>query len=143
MPPRKIQDHHHVAKHCSAKDFADDEMTELNEDVLAPTMENPDVSVNWLEYHRGKRETQIAAVCRDIASERIVKPRHKLAILGVEQTKSIGDKFGETLDVVHQSSGRNASHSVISGLPIDARALHKLLADAASEEIVPVVIPNQ
>lgn len=78
----QIPDSDHVARQCTkTKDFADDEMTELKPGTFSPREDDPDVSVNWIEYYEGTMDDRIDAVCKDMSSERDVRASHKLALL--------------------------------------------------------------
>ena len=70
MPPNSIAGEHDVARHCTKKDFVDDAMTELEASSFAPESDDPDISVNWLDYYSGDLAHRIDCVCKDMSAER-------------------------------------------------------------------------
>ncbi len=142
MPPNsQIPDTDNLARHCTkSRDFVDpDVMTELTPGTFAPTEDDPDVSVNWIEYYEGTFDDRIDAVCKDMSSERDVRASHKLALLQVAELREIGEGCDVGLSAYHDPYPKNDSHAVIRGVPLEAMILHQELADAASQHLVSVV----
>ena len=126
----------HIARHCTKqRDFVNEQVTELKPGTFATTDEDPEISVNWLEYYGDTLAVRRDAVCRDMSAERDVRAAHKLALLKVSEVLEIGAGCGFSLDVVHDPYPKNDSHSVIRSVPPDATILHQELADAASQNL--------
>ena len=143
MPDQSILPSHHVARHCSKKDFFDDTMTEVLASTFSPDVDDPGISVNWLEFYNGGFNYRIDAVCRDMSAERDVRSTHQLAILGVQKIRDIGADRAHNLGVSHDPWPENDSHALILGVPLDDTIVHQELADAASTHLVKAVPHNK
>lgn len=139
MANRELDEEHHVARHCSKKDFVDDEMTELNGDVYLPDNDELGVSVNWMECYEGSQKKQVDAVCKDMAAERDVRKSHKLVVLQVGRAKSIGHDHLRDLVVVFVSRPDNESHSEIRNIQVEDYSLSQRLSLEASLKLVNAV----
>ncbi len=140
MTAREIEDDHTLAKHCTLRVFADPETrTELTPSAFEPTEDNPEISVNWLEFHAGDIDDRLHLVREDLARNRSVKPIHRLALIGVRELKAIGKHRDCELGAVHDPRPNNPSHSLIVGISLHDRILHQELADAASRRIVDAI----
>lgn len=136
MPDESIPGGDHVARHCTRTDFVDEKMTQLFRHAFEPIGDDPDISVNWLEFYNADFDTRIDAVCRDMSSEREVRRNHKLALLEVNDVREIGTERGHNVDVVPDAVPGNDSHALIIGVPLNETIVYQELADAASLNLV-------
>lgn len=113
-------------------------MTELDARAFTPVADDPNISVNWLEFYEGNFDDRIDALCRDMSAERDVRRNHRLAILEIAEIRIIGAYREKNLDVVHDPWPDNDSHSLILGIPLDDAILHQELADVGSLRLAQV-----
>ena len=113
-------------------------MTELDARAFTPVADDPNISVNWLEFYEGNFDDRIDAVCKDMSAERDVRRNHMLAILEVTEIRNIGADREQNIDVTPDPRPDNDSHSLILGIPLDDAILHQELADVGSLRLAQV-----
>jgi hypothetical protein len=104
--------------------------------------DEPSVSVNWLEYFGGDRETNIEASIKTFRSTLTVGGKSAFGIGNVAKIKEVCRANGASVRIVHEPKDNNKSHSGIRRLPPDDfTLLDALAADAFVELIHNVAIP--
>jgi hypothetical protein len=100
------------------------------------------LSVNWLEYFDGDRETKIQASVRTFRSTLTVGTKSAFGVGNVDKIKEICHARGATVRIVYEPTDDNLSHSAIRRIPRDdAILLDALAADAFVELIHNAAIP--
>jgi hypothetical protein len=96
------------------------------------------LSINWLQYHDGDRETQIRLSVWAIRDtfEKPLGAKSAFAIGNVAQIKKTCQACGSRVRVVHEPEPNNPGHSAIRQLPRDDLTLLEALASDAFTERV-------
>jgi hypothetical protein len=102
------------------------------------------LSVDWLEYHDGDRDTQIRLsvwATRD-SFENPLGMKSAFAIANVGKVKEISQAAGSRVRVVHEPEPGNPAHSAIRQLQRDDLSLlEALAADAFTERVNNADVP--
>ena len=96
------------------------------------------LSVNWLQYYDGDRETQIRLSVWAIRNsfEKPLGAKSAFAIADVDAIKKTSEAFGNRVRVTHEPQSNNAGHSGIRQLQRDdLNLLEALAADAFAERV--------
>ncbi|MFZ0590093.1 MAG: hypothetical protein WAM39_06405 [Bryobacteraceae bacterium] len=96
------------------------------------------LSVNWLQYYDGNRDTQIRLSVWAIRDtfEKPLGAKSAFAIGNVAQVKKIFQACGSRVRIVHEPVPKNPGHSGIRQLPRDDLTLLEALASDAFTERV-------
>lgn len=99
--------------------------------------DEPYLSVNWLEYYEGDRDTQLRASLWAMRDSFGVGAKSAFAIGNVGKVKGICRDAGSPVRIVHEpDEPKNPGHSGIRRLPRDEFSLLAALADDAFSERV-------
>lgn len=142
MPNQELSLEHDVARHCTQKDFSDDNSEWLTGLVFEPTEKNPVISVNWVDFYDGSFEKKLEKLRQELKQIRVVRRTHQLAILNVGKAKEIGERRESDLRIAHSPIPGSPSHAEISGIPLRAKILQQELADVASQRLVSAFIDD-
>ncbi len=105
-------------------------------------LDEPYLSVNWLEHFDGEREVKIQASVKTFRSTLKVGTKSTFGIGNVGRIKEICRARDANVRVVHEPEENNQSHSAIRRLPRDdVMLLDALAADAFLELIHNAAIP--
>jgi hypothetical protein len=100
------------------------------------------LSVNWLEYFDGDRETKIHESVKTFRSTLKVGSKSAFGIGNVSKIKEVCLAGGASVRIVYEPEDNNKSHSSIRRLPReDVMLLEALAADAFAELIHNSAIP--
>jgi hypothetical protein len=96
------------------------------------------LSVNWLEYHEGDRDTQIRLSVWAIRGEfeRPLGAKSGFAIGNVAKVKQTCQAAGSRVRIVHEPVTNNPGHAAVRRLPRDDMSLLDALATDAFTEAV-------
>jgi hypothetical protein len=104
------------------------------------------LSVNWLEYHDGDRETQIRLsvwAMRD-SFEKPLGVKSAFAIANVSKVKETCRAAGRRVRIIHEPEPKNPGHSAIRQLQRDDLSLlETLAADAFTERVANAGVPTK
>ena len=97
------------------------------------------LSVNWLEYHDGDRDTQIRLSVWAVRSSfsKPLGPKSAFGIANVAKIKEVAQGSGARVRVTHEPHGEsNPGHAGVRRLPADDLSLLEALAADAFTEMV-------
>jgi hypothetical protein len=105
-------------------------------------LEEPYLSVNWLEYHDGDRSTQLRLSIWAMRDSFNTGAKSAFAIANVAKVKETSQAAGRRVRVVHEPEVGNPGHSAIRQLQSDDLSLLEALAsDAFTERVDNADIP--
>jgi hypothetical protein len=134
-----LPDEDHVMRYVSwarlRRDEDDNVLGFLGEACqLRPNEES--LSVNWLEYFDGDRDTKIRMSVNIFRQTITVRTKSAFGIGNVAKIKEICRASGASARVVYEPTDNNPSHSAIRRLPRDDLSLLEALAADAFVELV-------
>ena len=140
MPPRKLDDDHHIVRYVPFSKLRKDEDDNVigvlwtafqrreSEDTLSGT---------WLEYFAGERDEMIARTVRAIRASNIdVRPKSGFAIGRVDAIREACATKNHQIRILHEPEDDNHAHAVVRRLPRDDEDLLELIANTAWAEVV-------
>lgn len=139
---KNIPDDDHVIRHVPWARLRRDEDDNVIGFLPQAFQLRPDeqyLSVNWMEYHDGDRDTQITSSIWGIRAsfERPLGAKSAFGIASVTTIKDISQAAGTRVRITHEPDGdRNPGHAGIRQLPRDdLNLLEALAADAFVERV--------
>lgn len=121
----RIGSDHHIARYCNPKTCQGGEISHR-----AFRLDDNGVSVNWLEYFQGSRESQIDRIRSDVSKQLDIRENGRFAVL---QIRSIESVF-KSMYVQHEPSENNPSHAEIRGWP-NQKAHYTMIATRLAARI--------
>ena len=147
---KNIPDEDHVIRHvpwARLRRDEDDNVIGFLPQAFQLRPEERYLSVNWMEYHDGDRDTQIALSIWGMRAsfERPLGAKSAFGIAGVAAVKDMSQAAGTRVRVTHEPDGdRNPGHAGIRQLPRDdMNLLEALAADAFIERVNNADIPDE
>lgn len=130
-----IPDQNHIARLCLPK-HVDNEQIQATAFQLRPPNEDF-LSVNWLEFlNCQSRESEIEEMQKIYCAKLDVKPRAKIAVLNVGEVRKkvlTESPDGRNLEVLHNPSMNDPSHSGIYNLKQDDELIAELILETVRE----------
>jgi hypothetical protein len=130
-----IPDQNHIARLCLPK-HVDNEQIQATAFQLRPPNEDF-LSVNWLEFlNCQSRESEIEEMQKVYCAKLDVKPRAKIAVLNVGEVRKkvlTESPDGRNLEVLHNPSMNDPSHSGIYNLKQDDELIAELILETVRE----------
>jgi len=130
-----IPDQNHIARLCLPK-HVDNEQIQATAFQLRPPNEDF-LSVNWLEFFNCQsRESEIEEMQKVYCAKLDVKPRAKIAVLNVGEVRKkvlTESPDGRNLEVLHNPSMNDPSHSGIYNLKQDDELIAELILETVRE----------
>ena len=130
-----IPDQNHISRLCLPK-HVDNEQIQATAFQLRPPNEDF-LSVNWLEFlNCQSRESEIEEMQKVYCAKLDVKPRAKIAVLNVGEVRKkvlTESPDGRNLEVLHNPSMNDPSHSGIYNLKQDDELIAELILETVRE----------
>lgn len=135
-----LLDADHVARHVPwnrLRKDGDDNVLGILPTAFELRLDEPSLSVNWLEYYAGDRNAQLCEVVKAIRRNREIGKKSAFGIGNVGTIKSICRDHGATVRIVFSPSRAIPEHSEIRYIPKDDLALLAAVAEDAFGDLVP------
>ena len=130
-----IPDNNHIARLCFPK-HVDNEQIQATAFMLRAS-DDGRLSVNWLEFlNCPSRESEIEEMQKVYCAKLNVKPRAKIAVLNVGDVRNkvlTESQDGRNLEVLHNPSMNDPSHSGIYNLKQDDELIAELILETVRD----------
>ncbi|MBM4066849.1 MAG: hypothetical protein FJ266_14645 [Planctomycetes bacterium] len=134
MKGDKIPNQHHITRYCQPKYILDGQ---IQPGAFKLRAGEESLSVNWLEFlNCSSRESEIAEIQNIYSTKLNVGGRAKIAVLNVGEVRQkvlTESPDGRNLEVIHDSSTDDPSHSGIYNLKQDDELIAELILETVHE----------
>lgn len=134
-----LPDESHVMRYVSrSKLLTDEDGTVLGflSEAFKLRPSESTLSVNWLEYFSGDRQSQIIEAVRLFRNTMDVKPKSAFGVGNVGKIRETCNASGYKVRIVYDPEQDNPSHAVIKNLPRDELSLLEALAADVFVELI-------
>jgi hypothetical protein len=139
MPVEKIDDAHHVVRHCRARHVERDDtagICEVFPEAMALRPGETYLSASYYEYFSGSRNERLRAVLTSLKSRYTVKPKDAMVVMNAGKIRKCGDERSLRLRVLHEPAAGKMDYAAIRGIPADEDAqLSAMLCALAVRDI--------
>lgn len=134
MDNQVIPDTDHTVRHCWKRTWLDED-GDITSAAFKPRDAEEYISVSWIEYYvHPDFDENLNEVRTELASRRIVKPTHKLALLKVGRTSSyVHDGMDDGRQIIFRHKPGTVddnSHSGIFEIYPDAEIIAELITES-------------
>lgn len=136
---QQLQDEHHVLRHVRWTRLlrdGDDNVLGFLGAAFALKADEEYLSVNWVEFFSGDRQSQINECVNEFRSQYDVSKKSAFGIANVCKIKAVCQEASRPVRIVYSPTPNLESHTSIQKLPRDEMALLEALATEAFTEMV-------
>jgi hypothetical protein len=130
-----VPDRHHVSRLCKPRTVREDGEIGASAFILKESEES--LSVNWLEYLKcSSRKSEIAEIRRVYSLKLNIGAKARLAVLNVGEVRKkvlTRSPDGRDLEVLHEPSTNDLSHSGMHNLKPDNELIAELILETVRE----------
>jgi len=122
-----------LGKHCQPKELEqgeDENGTVISIGVLGSAFipDEDGLSMGWLEYYKGDRDSQLSQLIECLSAQRTVRKSHKLALIKIQNLIATGIRNHKNIEVKHDPLTGYESHSLITGYDSNDSELMEMIA---------------